>query len=144
MADLRVDFQWHLLQLNFAFLIGVAIATLTSNPGSAYNSPAVYDAQGIGGLVGAVFNRYGTGVRGFRRFIEVILAFSIMGANIPNIYSFGLCVQAISDWMQKILRILVTQFGFAVALTVSCILRNRFVEAFENFLDLLSYWYVPP
>jgi purine-cytosine permease-like protein len=126
----------------FAFLIGVAIATLVSNPDPAYNFPAVYDARGIGGLVGAVFNGYGTGVRGFGRFIEVVLAFSIMGANIPNIYSFGLCVQAISDWTQKIPRILVTLFGFAVALTVSCILRNRFVEALENFLNLLSYWYV--
>jgi purine-cytosine permease-like protein len=94
----------------FAFLIGLAIATLVSNPDPAYNFPAVYDARGIGGLVGAVFNGYDTEVRGFGRFVEVVLAFSIMGANIPNIYSFGLCLQVISDWTQKIPRILVTLF----------------------------------
>ncbi|CZR51321.1 related to Purine-cytosine permease fcyB [Phialocephala subalpina] len=126
-----------------AFLVGIAIATLISNPDPFYNFPAVYDDRGIGGLVGAIFEGHGTGVRGFGRFIEVLLALSIMGANIPNIYSFGLSVQAISTWTQKIPRILVTLFGFAVAVTVSCILRNRFVEALENFLNVLSYWCTP-
>jgi len=125
------------------FIIGVALATLIANPNPLYNFADVYDDRGIGGLVGAVFAGHGAGVRGFGRFIQVLLSFSIMGANIPNIYSFGLSVQAISGWTQKIPRILVTLFGFGVALTVSCILRNRFVEALENFLNLLSYWATP-
>jgi len=126
-----------------SFFIGVAIATMVSNPDPAYNFPSVYDDRGIGGLIGAIFDGYGSGVRGFGRFIEVLLAFSIIAANIPNIYSFGLTVQAISAWTQRIPRILVTMFGFALALTVSCILRNRFVEALENFLNILSYWCTP-
>ena len=125
-----------------AFLIGLAFATLLSNPDPVYNFPDVYDNRGLGGLVGAVFEGRGTGVRGFGRFIEVLLAFGITGANIPNIYSFGISVQAISSWTQKIPRIVVTLFGFSVALTVSCILRDRFVEALSNFMDILSYWYV--
>lgn len=127
----------------FSFLIGVALATLIKNPDPAYNFAAVYDDRGIGGLVGAIFEGHGTATRGFGRFIEVLLALSIMGANIPNIYSFGLSIQAISTWTQKIPRILVTLFGFAVAVTVSCILRDRFVEALENFLNILSYWCTP-
>jgi purine-cytosine permease-like protein len=124
-----------------AFLIGLAFATLLSNPDPTYNFPAVFDNRGIGGLVGAVFNGHGTGVRGFGRFIQVLLALSITGANIPNIYSFGISVQAISSWTQRIPRIVVTLFGFSVALTVACILRDHFVEALENFMNILSYWY---
>lgn len=127
----------------FAFLIGIALATLVSNSDPAYNFAAVYDDRGIGGLVGAIFEGHGTGARGFGRFIEVLLALSIMGANIPNIYSFGLAVQAISSWTQKIPRVLVTLFGFAVSVVVCCVLRNRFVEALENFLNILSYWCTP-
>jgi purine-cytosine permease-like protein len=123
-----------------AFLIGLAFATLLSNPDPLYNLPAVYDDRGVGGLVGAVFEGHGTGVRGFGRFIEVLLALSITGANIPNIYSFGISVQAISSWAKKIPRVVVTLFGFSVALTVSCILRDRFVEALSNFMNILSYW----
>ena len=123
-----------------AFLIGLAFATLLSNPDPTYNFPTVFEDRGIGGLVGAVFNGHGTGVRGFGRFIQVLLALSITGANIPNIYSFGISVQAISSWTQRIPRIVVTLFGFSVALTVSCILRDHFVEALENFMNILSYW----
>lgn len=126
-----------------AFLVGVALATLVSNPDPAYGFADVYDSRGIGGLVGAVFAGHGGGVRNFGRFIEVLLAFSIVGANIPNIYSFGLSVQAISSWTEKIPRILTTLFGFSIALVVSCILRDRFVEALENFLNVLSYWCTP-
>lgn len=125
------------------FLVGVALATLISNPDPAFGFADVYDSRGIGGLVGAVFAGHGAGVRGFGRFIEVLLAFSIVGANIPNIYSFGLAIQAISLWTEKIPRILTTLVGFAIALIVSCILRDRFVEALENFLNVLSYWATP-
>jgi purine-cytosine permease-like protein len=126
-----------------SFIIGAAIATLIFNPDPAYNFSSVYDACGFGGLVGSVFAGYGTGVRNFGRFIEVLLAFSIVAANIPNIYSFGLCIQAFSAWSEKIPRILTTLVGWSIAVVVSCILRDRFVAALENFLNILSYWCTP-
>jgi len=124
----------------FAFLIGLAFATLISNSDPVYDFPSVFADRGIGGLIGAVFNGHGHGVRGFGRFIQVLLALSITGANIPNIYSFGIAVQAISSWTQRIPRVLVTVFGAGVALTVSCIVRDHFLEALENFMNVLSYW----
>ena len=75
-----------------AFLIGVAFTTLINNTNPAYDFPDVYTDRGIGGLVGAVFKGCVSGVRGLVSFIEVILGFSVVAANIPNIYSFGLCI----------------------------------------------------
>jgi purine-cytosine permease-like protein len=90
---------------------------LSSNPDPLYHFATVYDDRGIGGLVGAVFNGHGTRVRGFGRFIEVLLALSITGANISNMYSLGINIRAASSWTQRISRIIVTLFGFSVALT---------------------------
>jgi purine-cytosine permease-like protein len=143
MANIPVDFRRYLRWLYIFFLHWCCSRHFGSNPDPAYNFPAVYDDRGIGGLVGAIFEGHGIAARGFGRFIEVLLALSIMGANIPNICSFGISVQAISTWTQKVPRILVMLFAFAVAVTVCCILRNRFVEALENFLNILSYWCTP-
>lgn len=89
----RETFLWTFSGIYFGsalgFLVGVAFATLISNPDPKYNFPAVYDDRGIGGLVGSVFMEHGNAVRGFGRFIEIVLALSVVGANIPNIYSFG-------------------------------------------------------
>lgn len=71
------------------FLCGIAFATLVSNPDPKYGFPAVYDDRGIAGLVGAVFEGYSDSVRGFGRFIEVLLALSVIAANIASMYSFG-------------------------------------------------------
>ena len=56
-----------------------------------------FDARGVGGLTGQVFEGYGTGVRNFGKFIEALLSFSVVAVVITNIYSLGLNVQIVSD-----------------------------------------------
>ena len=123
------------------FLVGVAFASLLQNTNPEIGFPTVYVERGFGGLVGAVFEGHGSGVRGFGRFIQVIVSVTVVGANMPAFYSFALSVQAISTWTQRIPRVLVTLAGFSVALVLACVLRDRFVEALSNFMNVLGYWY---
>lgn len=82
-------FSGNFIGTAIGFFIGIAFATLVSNLDPIYGFASVYDDRGIGGLVGAVFEGYGDAVRGFGRFIEIVLALSVVAANIPSIYSFG-------------------------------------------------------
>lgn len=125
-----------------AFILGIAISSLVENGNPAYKFSDVYDAGGFGALVGAVFLGHGTGVRNFGRFVQTLLGMGIVAANVPNMYSFALDIQAISSLTQRIPRPLVTIVGALAALAISLGLRNNFVDALENFMDLFGYWYV--
>ena len=88
-------------------LLGVGLMTTVKDP--AFE--AAYKARSVGGLTGQIFVGYGSGVRGFGKFIEAILSFSVVAVVITNIYSLGLNVQMISDRLMKVPRLIWSLLG---------------------------------
>lgn len=123
-----------------AFLIGLALSSLTYNDDPTYNFSAAYEAGGYGALTGCIFLGRGAGVRNFGRFVQTLLGLGIVGANVPNMYSFALDIQAISSYSQRVPRAIVTFIGALAALAISLALRDNFIDALENFMDLFGYW----
>lgn len=123
------------------FTLGCAFGTLAFSEEPLFT--AAYASRGLGGLVGSVFEGYGGGVRGFGRFIQLILSLSIVGGNIPNIYSCGLSTQAVASWLLKVPRILITLFMFAIALVLSIVAQDHVVEVLSSLMNCLAYWCTP-
>jgi purine-cytosine permease-like protein len=87
--------------LLFTEMLGAAIYTATGANGGDNRYADGYSASGVGGLLAAVlFPPLG----GFGKFCLVILALSIIGNNIPNIYSVALTLQVLGRWTQKVPR----------------------------------------
>jgi len=121
-------------------LLGVALMT-TINGSDAFT--AAYDARGVGGLTGQIFEGYGTGVRNFGKFIQTILSFSVVAVVITNVYSLGLNVQIISDYLMKVPRLIWSLIGGAGFLIAAIAGRNHLQEVMEDFLNVIAYWLTP-
>ncbi|KKY15545.1 putative purine-cytosine permease [Phaeomoniella chlamydospora] len=124
----------------FIECLGAALM-LTVNVDPAF--AAAYDKAGFGGLTGQVFEGYGSGVRGFGKFIQVILAFSVVSVVIANIYSLGLNIQIISSKLLKVPRFLWSVLGGAAFLAAAIAGRDHLEEAMEDFLNVIAYWLTP-
>lgn len=121
-------------------LLGAALmTTITGSP--AFQ--AAYDTAGVGGLTGQIFEGYGSGVRGFGKFIQVILSFSVVGVVVLNIYSTGLNVQIISTTLMKVPRLIWSIASGAVFLVAAVAGRNHLQEVMEDFLNVIAYWLTP-
>lgn len=115
------------------------MTTITGSP--AFQ--AAYDTAGVGGLTGQIFEGYGSGVRGFGKFIQVILSFSVVGVVVLNIYSTGLNVQIISTTLMKVPRLIWSVASGAVFLVAAVAGRNHLQEVMEDFLNVIAYWLTP-
>lgn len=122
-------------------LLGAAIGSLTMSSDAEF--AAAYDRAGMGGLIGAIFNSYSAHVYGFGKFIEVLVAFSIVAILAVNVYSLGLNVQVISRKMLAVPRFVWTLVGSAALLSCSIAGRNVLAEIMTNFLSICTYWLVP-
>lgn len=121
-------------------LLGAALmTTITGN--QAFET--AYTNYGVGGLVGQIFEGYGTGVRNFGKFIEAVLSFSVVATVITNIYSLGLNVQVISEWLMKVPRLIWSLLGGAGAIIAAIAGRNHLQEVMEDFLNVIAYWLTP-
>ncbi|KAK0884979.1 hypothetical protein LTR87_001377 [Friedmanniomyces endolithicus] len=121
-------------------LLGVALMlTVTNSDAFA----AAYDARGVGGLTGQIFEGYGSGVRNFGKFIQAILSFSTIAAVITNIYSLGLNAQMISDRLIKVPRLLWSLVGGGGAIIAAVAGRNHLQQVMEDFLNVVAYWLTP-
>ena len=123
----------------FIELLGVALALTVVDPAFAN----AYDIAGVGGLVGQCFEGYGTGARGFGKFIEVILSFSAVAVVITNIYSLGLSTQVVSSWALKVPRLMWSLIGAVIFLACAIAGRDHLSEVLENFLLILAYILTP-
>lgn len=132
---------WGLFLSQF-FIECLGAALMTTVKGSDAFSNA-YDAFGFGGLVGQCFEGYGTGVRGFGKFIEVLLSFSVVAVVTTNIYSLGLNVQIISNSLLKIPRLCWSLLGGAAAIGAAVGGRDHLQQAMEDFLNVIAYWLTP-
>ncbi|KAL7005249.1 Purine-cytosine permease fcy21 [Cystobasidiomycetes sp. EMM_F5] len=92
---------------------------------------------GIGGLLAAPLIEP---LGGFGRFLVVILGLSIIGNNIPNIYSFALTAQVLGKYIQAIPRPLLTLFATAVYIALAIPGAHSFESALDSLLVLLAYW----
>jgi purine-cytosine permease-like protein len=106
-------------------LLGAALMT-TINGSDAFT--AAYHARGVGGLTGQIFEGYGTGVRNFGKFIQAILSFSVVAVVITNIYSLGLNVQIISNYLMMVPRLIWSLIGGAVFLVRKSMLKPHHVN----------------
>jgi purine-cytosine permease-like protein len=121
-------------------LLGAALMT-TINGSDAFT--AAYNARGVGGLTGQIFEGYGTGVRNFGKFIQAILSFSVVAVVITNVYSLGLNVQMISSHLIKVPRLIWSLIGGAAFLIAAIAGRNHLQEVMEDFLNVIAYWLTP-
>ncbi|KAH8682585.1 purine-cytosine permease [Xylariales sp. PMI_506] len=122
-------------------LLGAAIGTLSISDNPIFVE--AYADRGVGGLIGAVFEGRGAGVRGFGRFVEVLIGFSTAAVITTNIYSLGLSVQMISTKLLIIPRFVWSLLGSIVFLACAIAGREYLEEVMEDFLLICAYWIVP-
>jgi purine-cytosine permease-like protein len=90
-----------IVPLLFTELLGAAIISATKINNGVNPYADGYAQSAVGGLLAAVlFPPLG----GFGKFCLVILALSIIGNNIPNIYSVALTLQVLGRWTQRVPR----------------------------------------
>lgn len=105
--------------------------------GAGYSPSAV--ASGGGTLVGAVLAPLGmTGA-----VLLAVLAFGMVGNNIPNDYSLGLSVQVLGRRFQKIPRTVWTLLGAVSYVTIALLASGHFDALLSNFLLVVAYWLGP-
>ncbi|KAI5118639.1 hypothetical protein M0805_000015 [Coniferiporia weirii] len=97
-----------------------------------------YAEGGIGALLAATLSPAG----GFGRFLMVLLALSIVGNNIPNMYSFALTFQVLGRYAQRIPRVFLVLLGTAVYIILAIVGATHFEAWLDTLLVLLSYWLV--
>ena len=122
-------------------LLGVAVGTMTVSENPVII--AAYERAGIGGLIGAVFSNHNAGVRGFGKFIQVILSFSVCAVVIFNIYSLGLSAQMVTQKALKIPRLVWSGVGSCIMLVAAVAGRDNLTTVMENFLGMCAYWITP-
>ncbi|ORZ12710.1 purine-cytosine permease FCY21 [Absidia repens] len=116
--------------------LGVALTTaLPQSP----KYQTAWDNNGVGGLIGAVLEPLG----GFGKVLLVLLAFSIVSCNVPNGYSVGLSIQAMSRSLQVI-----PQWVWTITATITYVLLSvfgayHFKDILQNFLLILAYYCAP-
>lgn len=126
-----------LFPLLFTQFLGAAIYTSTAANGGVNKYADGYAASGTGGLLAAVlFEPLG----GFGKFCLVILALSIIGNNIPNIYSVSLTLQVLGRWTQKVPRFLWVGIATGVYIAIAIPGYSHFQRILQNFMDLIGYW----
>jgi len=123
--------------LLFTEFLGAAIFSATQINGGVNIYAKGYKESGIGGLFAAVlFPR----LHGFGKFCQVILALSIIGNNIPNIYSVALTMQVLGRWTARVPRFIWVGIATGVYIAIAIPGYSHFQEVLENFMDLIGYW----
>ncbi|EJU01230.1 hypothetical protein DACRYDRAFT_22455 [Dacryopinax primogenitus] len=132
--------SWKIFCLTYAGLniplvlietLGAAMTTVTPD-----EYQAAFADGGIGGLIGAGLSP----AKGFGQFLLVLLALSIVGNNIPNMYSLALTAQVLGRWVQMIPRFFLVLVGTAVYIVLAIVGASHFEDWLDTLLVLLSYW----
>jgi purine-cytosine permease-like protein len=107
--------------------------------GVAFTTVSAYQNKGGGDLLAAVVQPLG----GFRTFLLVLLALSVIANNIPNDYSLGLSMQVLGHSFQRVNRAVWTFIGAVAYVIIAIIGAPNFNVTLENFLLLIAYWLGP-
>ncbi|KAH8110364.1 permease for cytosine/purines, uracil, thiamine, allantoin-domain-containing protein [Phellopilus nigrolimitatus] len=111
--------------------LGAAEATVTLPDWQAR-----YASGGIGGLLAATLSP----AKGFGKFLQVLLALSVVGTNIPTMYSFALTFQVFGRCAQLVPRVFLVLVGTVVYVGLSIVGATHFEAWLDTLLVLLSYW----
>lgn len=121
--------------------LGAAFGTLTSSSDPRFQ--AAFDAGGMGGLIGETFAGHGSGVRGFGKLIEALLAFSTAAVILVGMYSIGLSTQVVTAKALKVPRFVYTLVGGIVFLVCAVAGRDHLETVMTNFLNICAYYITP-
>ncbi len=112
-------------------LLGLAIT------GAGY--PEAAFAGGGGATVAAVLRPLGL----WGSVLLAVLAFGMVGNNIPNDYSLGLSMQVLGRRFQKVPRAVWTFLGAVSYVTIALVANGHFDALLTNFLLVVAYWLGP-
>jgi len=124
-----------IIPLLFTQLLGATIMTAASTNGGNNVYMDQYNQSGIGGLLAQVLVPK---LGGFGKFCLIILALSIIGNNIPNIYSVSLTMQVLSRYTQRVPRFIWTFIGTCVYIAIAIPGYSHFQRVLQNFMDLIG------
>lgn len=125
----------------FIEFLGAAVGTLAYSTNTVFLN--AYDQRGMGGMIGVLFDSYGTGARGFGKLVEALLSFSTCAVIGTGIYSMGLSVQMISKKWLVVPRLVWSAGGSIAFLVCAIVGRNDLETVMSNFLSICAYWIVP-
>ncbi|KAK2748929.1 hypothetical protein FQN57_007212 [Myotisia sp. PD_48] len=100
----------------------------------AHNYRGVYEAHGVGGIVGELY--YPTA---WSKFSLVMLMLSVIGNTIVNIYSGGLAIQLIGDPFRAVPRFIWSTVTILVTALLAILGRNYLTEIVQNLASILGY-----
>ncbi|KAJ7469855.1 putative cytosine-purine permease [Mycena galericulata] len=98
---------------------------------------AAYNADQLGGLLGAVFV---PAVGNFGKFCMVLLVLSVVANNIINVYSMGLSISVIGVWLAKVPRLIWPIVITAIYIPIAIAGANSFATSLQDFMNVLGYW----
>ncbi|KIR69474.1 cytosine permease [Cryptococcus bacillisporus CA1873] len=96
-----------------------------------------YAEHELGGLVGAVFI---PSMHNGGKFFMTLLVLSVVANNTVNVYSMGLSVSVIANWLAAIPRLVWPCVITAIYIPIAIVGANSFASSLENFLNVLGYW----
>ncbi|GJN89429.1 hypothetical protein Rhopal_002409-T1 [Rhodotorula paludigena] len=100
-----------------------------------------FEEGSLGGVVGHILTTNVSGATAnFGRFLLVLLAFSTVSANVPNLYSGALCVQSIHPWLMRIPRVFFVTLCAIIILVCALVGREHLSEIVGNFSAILAYY----
>lgn len=126
-----------IIPLLFTQILGAAVMTAASANGGQNVYMDQYTESGIGGLLAQVLVPK---LGGFGKFCLIVLALSIIGNNIPNIYSVSLTMQVLSRYTQRVPRFIWTFIATCVYIAIAIPGYTHFQRVLQNFMDLIGYW----
>jgi len=96
----------------------------------------VYYDQGYGALIGTALGP----LHGFGTFLMVVFFLGLIGNNIPNTYSSGLSIQALTTWFAVIPRVFWTLVSVLIYAICGIVGRDSLMTIISNFLSVIGYW----
>ncbi|GEQ71452.1 hypothetical protein JCM33374_g5136 [Metschnikowia sp. JCM 33374] len=116
--------------------VGVA-ALLTANIAMNYQPwNDAYEANSLGGLLGAVFEPWGGG----GKFLMVFMFLSLVANNAMGTYSMGFSVQIFALPLARVPRWFWSFFQTMACLVVAIAGRGKFITLIGNLLPMIGYW----
>jgi len=149
-ADYYVNYPsktkgWKIFALTwFGLLIPAAFTTivgaLLGNAASTAAYPPysdAYNAGGLGGLLRIAFHPLG-----WSKFCLVMFAFSVLGNNVPVLYSMGLSLQLLGDFFHAVPRFIWSLLCAIVIAVLGIAGQEHLSDVISDFVSMLGYWTV--
>ncbi|TYJ55249.1 hypothetical protein B9479_004079 [Cryptococcus floricola] len=137
-AKPRAVFGWTYLGLIVPLLLVEWLGAAIGAAATVYTPWAdAYAEHELGGLVGAVFiPPMGNG----GKFFMTLLVLSVVANNTVNVYSMGLSVSVVANWLAAVPRLVWPFVITGIYIPIAIVGANHFASSLEHFLNVLGYW----